>query len=310
MSSPISHLSEALIKYQTTFQKPKELCALAQTSKHFLKLLGPKCTASQLLFCVLNIDERNKKRIMMVLAKLKIKESILIRATGIEWHNDNPIQVKRTWKDVSPLEAAAKCGDVHLVRMLMEKLSFKERTLAITQLEGVKAARTIPSEPGSYICGLAELNQSYKTYLELFRIHNLEQDNFNSKILKELNETLGDVQKKLPCFLLQAFFSFIRKTGSDVTKEPERRVHIVSGYHQYQELNTKAIGKGTESALASIYQGEGEWMMGYSAYVGSSAAERDSNLIAELYTVLPAELDKIIESAKNKNHNGSGCSIM
>lgn len=327
MSSPISHLSAALIKYQVSFFQNKDLCAVAQTSKHFLKLLVLQCAASELLFCVLNINETGRRRIKEILSKLtnskRIVESqsiILTRVMGIEWHGDgsgregissffykrDPNLCKRVWKNVSPLEAAAKCGDIYLLRKMLKKVPIKERTLAISQLEGVKATRTIASEPGSFICGLFELHNAYKTYLAVLELHNLKERDYGLKRVIELREFLGDAQKKLSTCLLHAFCNPFRSSGYKYEEVFSRMTTIIWGAN-YRYFDANKIGKGTGSALASEERHE-RYMMSYSWCAENSAAERDSKIISELYRVLPVELDKIIELTKNKN--SSRCNIM
>lgn len=306
----MSYLSDDLIEQAIApLQDINSLILFSRVSKRFSRLLGPKCgVAAELLFCVLNINTERKKRILEILSQHKedAESIILIRTSGHEFYYNTTI-CKKEWSDTSPLEAATKCGDIHLVRLLFDNVPLTQKDHAIAQLEGVKSSKKIASEPGSYIYPLVDIRNAFKYFLE--QSEALTSENY-SEISKELNKRcglLGDAFKNLSWFLLQVFCvpspSGRLRCDLDFIQEPPRECIIWDRHWKKVPLNISAIGSSTERALC--YGSGGVRVTGgISCAVGmdcGGSSRRDAREMDSLYETLPIVLDKIIASHRPRN---------
>lgn len=266
--------------------------------------------ASKLLFYVLNINVERKKQILELISlesKTQSEESkaqsetqsiILMRATAEEFFY-NTTQRKKLWTNVSPIEAAAKCGDFHLVRLMFDSLPDRQKMQALEQLKAVRASRKILAEAGSYITGLVELRNAYNAYLEPYDAL-VAAENWNE--LNKLCGLLGDAHRNLPAFLLQVFCNPVpHHPLPDFTKEPLRACVLWGG----AALDISSIGGSTFCALYKGRAAPSAWVCVARRGPMLWAAGVDSAAIDSLYKVLPSELDKIIDTPVHESDEAS-----
>lgn len=296
----MSDLSNDLTKYKMgPFLDEKGLSRLACTCTIYRNLLKDTCfhteKAAELLFYVLNPNKTNLNCMEELLSewqKKEVQSIILTRVSGHEVYFSKKLTAwvsKRKWINISSLEAAAQCGDVHVVRRLLEKIPDNQRTQALEQLEGVKKKCTT-IEPCSYICGLIDLRSAYKEYVEPYRA--LE----SARNWDELDKRwglLGKAQKNLPWFLLQVFCNPIRHQPiPDFTKEPVRHCRLCDN----SDLDLDLFYTGAHRALCKGDGGLAVRDFGSNAEGGMVSF--DVLAIKRLCEVLPTELDKVINFIK------------
>lgn len=299
MSSPkykMSDLPASVTQFTVgPFLDESSLSVLSRTCTLYRDLFkgtrSDRGKASTLLFCVLNPNEANLKRIQALLSEpqQEIKSIILIRVSGHEVYfsiKQDKWVSKKKWINVSPLEAGALCGDVHLVRRLLEKIPDNQKTQALVQLQEIKKKCTT-DEAQSYICRLDNLRKAYKEYLEHY------QNLANTENWKEIDECwglVGEAQKNLPWFLLQVLCDPIpHHPIPDFTKEPPRACCLKYN----EELDLDRFFAGSHYALNKGHRCYARSWRARDA--GRIATLVDSVAIDSLYEVLPAELDKVIK---------------
>lgn len=307
--------TKALTNEACSYLDNKSLSELFKTCKHFssfskgdsntLPTITPRRVqrATELLSCVLNISEANRKRILELISsesKVELESIILMRVTATEFFYGTTMP-KEVRSNESPLEAAARNGDNPIAEIMLNALPRKQRDQGIIQLKAVRAALLIPSEPGSYIPKLVE-----------FRIACQKFNNNIDTLIKEYKRDeidirsgmLGDTQQNLSWFLLQVFCHprFHDPIPKDFTLEPNRNCQVytyINGKWILGALDIMSLGKVTNFAL---YKGGAAG--GFEGFAGMYAGRDgvwgrvrfDSAAIDSLYEVLPADLDRIINS--------------
>jgi hypothetical protein len=102
---------------------------------------------------------------------------------------------------ISPLEAAFKCGDFHLVNRLLARIPINQKGEALVQLRKAQS-ECATNIPGSYLYDLTRLSAIYEEFLgpydNLMNTHNWNE-------LYRLWGHIGEAQKSLSWFLLQVF---------------------------------------------------------------------------------------------------------
>lgn len=259
-------------------------------------LINPRADrkAAKLLFYVVNPHKANLKQMQKLFSvqKEKAQSIILIRVSGLEVYfskKQGTWVSRRKWTNVSPLEAAALCGDIHLVRWLLAKIPVEQRREALAQLLAVQKQRT-SDEPGSYICVFPDFWKAYKKYKESFPalISTGRYDEIN-----KLWGHIGEVQTSLPWFLLQVLCDPIPHLPiPDFTKEPKRVCHLGGGY----ELDLDALRFNANSGVAIFKHPDRPSEANLTGYnMDRTAHECDFLAIKRLCEVLPIELDKTIQ---------------
>ena len=181
MPSPVSELRKLLsILQMDDFRNPlmrtlsdnKSLNAFSTTCKQFEALFRSTLKASELLSCVLNPTSANLTRMNALLAEEQStdKSIILTRVYGKESYYSSIqmqtlVRSNRVWPQaISPLEAAFKCGDFHLVQRLLARIPINHKREALAQLQKART-ECAPNVPGSYSYDLTYLNAVYEEYL-------------------------------------------------------------------------------------------------------------------------------------------------
>ncbi len=212
--------------------------------------------ASELLDCVLNIDEGRKKRILELLdlPNLSNKSIILIHSNGKVKSLRKGICSKKKkvtrmkFNDVSPLQAAALCGDFFLVHLFIKKLPDHQKYAAWLQLEAIRRRK-------DYLAAFFALQKAYHDYLKRWNAQNKKKDRLSFWVTiwdepEYLWEEVGEHQKKLSIFGLQVLCNPIPYGQlPNLTQEPIRSLLV----DHDNELNLDSIGIGTESALSKGY---------------------------------------------------------
>jgi len=263
-------------------------------------------SAQELLHCVLNSSEANKKRIVeLITADPSI---ILMPVAGKEVYpiKDGKTDIKNDRGVTTPLEAAARCGDMPVVKMMFATIPMSQKQTAIDRLQALKKPGATPTDTHSYaFWGLPELRAAYPVYLERAAA---AQATRGFDAVKQLYGDLGDTQKNLPWFLLQIFcrplplgtLAHFATLPPDFTVEPKRDCIVAStdGLDAIP-LDVASLGRGTFTALY-----KGWWVSPRSLSVRAgeltkrfmTLARADSLVMTTLETVLTSELDKIIQA--------------
>lgn len=269
----------ALMKLEASFLSPKDLSRLSNTCVTFRKLFRDqlnKFKTSELLEHVLNIDEKRMKRIMELLSKPYegIQSSLLIRTKGRELRKENKkIITKKLRYNISPLEAAALCGDFFLLRLFKEAIPKNQEQEAGQQLLAIRKRSDFLSE----IFAVRDASKKYDDRAPELR------DEGNSNEIDNLLGQIGDTQTGLSTFVLQVYCNPVPfKPLPDFDEEPRRSCVLYNG----EELDLASIGSGTQRAL---YKGQG-WMFAADADVFTSEFEA----LDHLCQVISKEIDKII----------------
>lgn len=202
---------------------------------------------------------------------------------------------KRKWKAISPLEAAAWCGDNFLVQILLEYVPLKQKKEALEQLEGI-LNRKATEENGGYLAPYNALMQAYEKYINSHEV--MEGTATMSKeaaaeMQKELDRLwlqIGACHRLLPAYGLQEFCD--KKPHDpvpDYAKEPSRGYLV----NENASLDLDALG-----VKYSLFKKEGD----HEACTCSNgigirwSAGSDHAAIRHLLEVRTSELKNIIKS--------------
>lgn len=226
--APINKLNRNTTLLMSSYLKTQELCRLSTTCEKFKNDLqvsmNEKKKASELLDLVFN--KPSCKTVQKWLAKNKpntVKAFSLLRTNGKEEYfskKQKKMIYKRTWQDISPLEAAAICGDIFLVRTLLVSIPENQKYEAGLQLQAARNRK-------EYLEPFYNLQKAYKEESEQSRKLKSEKKQKEREVLLL---TVGLCQCLLPAYGLQEFFddkivTSIRELDfPNLDKEPKRSV--------------------------------------------------------------------------------------
>ncbi len=295
----ITSLNNNLMKLESSFLDIKSLAELARTSRFLRDSLRKLLKASELLDCVVNINEESRKRIQELLEEEKInradvfslnlKSIMLIRTYGrVRYFSSKQrkIAYRDVFLDFSPLQAAADCGDFFLVDLFKDALPDNQKYAAGIQLKKIL-------ERKDYLLSFYNLHFAYQKFLIVFP--KLEAAAKWRTIRKQW-EIVAELQKKLPNFGLQVFCNVVTHVPvPDFTREPKRRMLL---YYDRKDLDLDSMGNGTGLGL---FKGRGTgaqlWSASESAGIpvgkGGRRAEEDTNAWAILCVVIASKMAEI-----------------
>ncbi len=282
-------LPKDLINLYTSFLGRKDLLALKWGSKACSNDHEDQWRAAELLHYVLNIDEEKKKRILELINKpsLGSQSFILIKAQGfVEYNSSKQKKVipRAQFNNVSPLEAAALCGDFFLVQLLSDAVPKNQKHSAGLQLQEIR-------KRSDFLAPFPTLVKAYHEYnIHLKKVQRFKGLDFltHIQIEKELREQIGESQKKISNYGLQVFCNLVTHDPlPDFTIEPLRKCIM----WDKSDLDLDSIGIGTDSILhkgPNICTTLGRWAGGNIQF--------DPEAIALLYKVIQIKLGDIMDS--------------
>jgi len=109
---------------------------------------------------------------------------------------------KRRWDHISPLEAAAICGDNFLVKILLEQVPSHLKKEAASQLQGV-LFRSEHAENGSHLAPYKVLIKAYEDFISQYKNHSDPQ--YRDALNKQWIQGVGRCLRQLPTYGLQEY---------------------------------------------------------------------------------------------------------
>jgi len=292
--TPILNQSAALMKLESSFLDFYSLTALSNTCVTFRQVNKKRLTdlremASELLDHVLNIDENRKKRIIELLAQARAADILSIAlipvAIGREQYfssQQNKIVCKREQNNLTPLEAAAICGDFHVLKLFRDFLPENQKQEAGLQLLVLRKRKDYMS---LFFAAHHALKEFVTRALALEFMEHFEAGD-------TLCGQLGEAQKALSKFGRQVLCN--PKPNSplpDLTLEPRRSCLLYNDV----ELDLDSIGLSSFRALFKGLHG-GSFVAGGGAHLKLGvrfAIEIDLKASDLLCKVIPREVDNI-----------------
>lgn len=297
--SPILNQAKDMLTFQTSFLEVKELASLTQSCKQFhtqfSKALFNKKKASILLKHVFDADPKKVQEFLSIEPKYVGKDECVVLTKscclneGYVQPGSKETSQKRVWKNISPLEAAAWCGDNFLVKELLAYVPETQHYKAAKQLQSI-LDRKETEENGIYLAPIRDLIKAYKTYMQTISI--AEQARLSNPLWTEI----GAAQCRLPVYGLQEFCD--KKSFNpvpDFNSEPSRSCLCKPALEDMpildadSRLSNNVLYKVSNDFVCYILHGE------YAYHI----CEHDSAAFIHLCEVRTSELREIIKKLAN-----------
>jgi hypothetical protein len=222
---PILTQAKDTARLQVSFLEIKDLLNFGCTSKNtkslYHEILFEKKKASELLRYIFKADPKSVKECLSEFPKPMGYSIILTKSCCKELFISQEKHIKRIWTNISPLEAAAWCGDNFLVKELLAHIPASQHKIAVAQLQGI-LDRKGTEENGAYLAPFITLLKAYKDYFAKWESEISEIGKGNNGVLDSPWQNVWERQRRLSTFGLQTFW-----LGFQCSKrEPDRSALI------------------------------------------------------------------------------------